>query len=566
MELERLPSLLDCLDRAAEYQGKGHRYLEGSGEGHTRFYAELFLQTGGIQRRLLSLGLKRGDRLALIAPHAADFVAVFLAGALLGLVLVPLSPPPPTQRGRGYLDRVRAMLRVAGTRALVAPQTLLPLMEGLESSNAVYAYEALSSTNVEPVAPTIAANLDGTCFLQFTSGSTGDPKGVVITHRKLAANSRAIMVDGIGGISSDDVGVSWLPLFHDMGLIGKLLAPLIYPTQMVYLSTYAFIKNPNVWLDTVSRYRGTISFGPNFAFALATRHFIKRPRVLDLSSLRVLGCGAEPINPEVLERFCQCFEPHGLSRAAVMPSYGMAEATLAVSFDSRLRPFRTLAIERHAYESERRVRPPLSDHRAAQVLRLVGCGRCFPGHEIAIVGSDGQHLPERQVGEIAVRGPSVADGYYANETASAQCFVGGWLHTGDLGFLDDGELFVSGRIKDLIIVNGRNYYPQDLEWVVERVPGVRSGAIAAFSVPDAQTERVVVVAEYKPADGTDARQLIRQSLQQEIGIAVDHVVLVPAGGVPKSTSGKVQRRRTRQLYLDGHYAEVEAMAEAVLES
>lgn len=559
--MDTLPSLLDCLDRHAEYGGKGHRYLSGSGEGRYRRYDELLTCAGGVQRHLATLGLRRGERLALIAADAADFIPVFLAGALAGLVLVPLSPPPPTQKGGSYLDKLRGMLETCGARALVAPQTLLPSLDALATPVGVLSYETVIA-NSTPAPPTVSATLDDICFLQFTSGSTGDPKGVVVTHRNVAANSRAIMVDGIG-IHSGDVGVSWLPLFHDMGLIGKLIAPLVYPTEMVYLSTYAFIKNPNVWLDTVSRYRGTISFGPNFAFALAVRHFLKRPRALDLRSLRVLGCGAEPINPETLEQFCRTFAAHGLSPSAVMPSYGMAEATLAVAFDSRLRPFRTLAIDRPAYENERIARPAV-DSRATRALRLVGCGRSFPSHEIAILDGTGQPLPERAVGEIAVRGPSISAGYFNNPQASAQSFVDGWLRTGDLGFVDDGELFVSGRIKDLIIVNGRNHYPQDLEWSAERVPGVRSGAVAAFSVPGDSTERIVVVAEFKrsSADGADAEEIaeqVRQRIQTEAGLTIDDIILVAPGSVPKSTSGKVQRRLTRQRYLDGHYrtAEVE---------
>lgn len=561
--MDTLPSLLDCLDRHAEYAGKGHRYLNGSGDGLYRRYEELFACAGGIQQHLAALGLRRGERLALIAADAADFVAVFLAGALAGLVLVPLSPPPPTQRGGSYLDKLRGLLETCGARALVAPQALLASLEALAAPVGVLSYETVIA-NSRAVAPTISATLDDTCFLQFTSGSTGDPKGVVVSHRNVAANSRAIMVDGIG-IGAGDIGVSWLPLFHDMGLIGKLIAPLVYPTEMVYLSTYAFIKNPNVWLDTISRYRGTISFGPNFAFALAVRHFLKRPRPLDLRSLRVLGCGAEPINPETLETFCRTFAAHGLSPSAVMPSYGMAEATLAVAFDSPLRPFRTVAIDRAAYENTRSARLP-RDGGAARTLRLVGCGRSFPGHEIAIIDSAGRPLPERAVGEIAVRGPSVAAGYYERPQASAQTFVDGWLRTGDLGFLDDGELFVSGRIKDLIIVNGRNHYPQDLEWSAERVAGIRSGAVAAFSVPGDSTERIVIVAEFKRsaaegASADDIAEQIRQRIQADCGLNADDIVLCAPGGVPKSTSGKVQRRLTRQRYLDGHYQT--AAAEAV---
>jgi fatty-acyl-CoA synthase len=375
----------------------------------------------------------------------------------------------------------------------------------------------------------------------------------MVSYRNLAANTRAIMEHGLQ-INERDVGVSWLPLHHDMGLIGKVLAPLAHLTEMVYLSTSAFIKNPNLWLEAVSRYGGTITFAPNFAFAYVAKHYQRRPIALDLTRLRVLGCGAEPINPEVLADFTRIFAPAGLRSDAIAPSYGMAEATLAVSFG---RPWHTLAIDRHACEAQRQAVPSQS----GAALRLVSCGSAFPEHEIAIVDEQGRPTAAGSIGEIAVRGPSVSSGYFRNPQATARSFVNGWLRTGDLGFLADGELYVSGRLKDLIIVNGRNYSPQDLEWLVETLPGVRSGAVVACAVPGYGTEHIVVLAEARKQEpGTQLSDDIRRLLADEMGVLVHAALVLPAGSIPKTTSGKVQRAKACAEYLAGRFEAARAAA------
>ncbi|MEO1335716.1 MAG: fatty acyl-AMP ligase, partial [Myxococcota bacterium] len=390
---------------------------------------------------------------------------------------------------------------------------------------------------------------DDPCFLQFTSGSTSDPKGVVVTHANLVANAKAIMIDGLNSDPAVDRGVSWLPLYHDMGLIGFVVAPLLNQVPVVFIPTLSFVKRPTVWLDTVNKYRGTITFAPNFALGLATKRMNQaRLEKMDLSCLRVLGCGAEPINPATMRSFVETFEKAGLNPNSIMPAYGMAEATLAVSFDSLQRPMTTLRIDRERYEADHVAVPASNGSAEGEALELVSCGQTFPQHEIAIFGAEGQRLAEGQVGEIVLRGPSTTGGYFENREATERLLQDGWLHTGDLGFIIEGQLYVSGRQKDLIILNGRNYYPQAIEWEVEQIPGIRKGNVAAFSVPGATTEELVVAAETKSKDHEAVRQAIIAHLKTSVGVRCRDVKLVGPGQLPKTSSGKIQRRRTKYLY------------------
>ena len=548
--------LYRLLDRIGQCHDRGHTYLASAGATSRRSYAELARDAVVMHTRLHQRGLAVGHRLALVAADAHSFIPAFLAGVRAGLVLVPLSPPPLGGRQQGYATLLRQIASAADLHGIVVPENLRELATQAAPLAQVLSYEELFAATDGPAPPPAALTPDDTCFLQFTSGSTGSPKGVMVSYRNLAANTRAIMEHGLQ-INEHDVGVSWLPLHHDMGLIGKVLAPLAHLTEMVYLSTSAFIKNPNLWLDAVSRHGGTITFAPNFAFAYVTKHYRRRPIALDLTRLRVLGCGAEPINPEVLADFTHTFAPAGLRSDAIAPSYGMAEATLAVSF---ARPWRTLAIDRQACEAQRKA-VPADPARPAAALQLVSCGRAFPEHEIAILDEQGRPAAAGAIGEIAVRGPSVSTGYFRNPEASARSFVGGWLRSGDLGFLAEGEVYVCGRVKDLIIVNGRNHCPHDLEWLGETLPGVRSGAVVACAVPGHSTENIVILAEARKQEpGMQLGDDIRRLLADEMGILVHDALVLPSGSIPKTTSGKVQRAKARHEYLVGGYEAARAAA------
>jgi fatty-acyl-CoA synthase len=355
--------------------------------------------------------------------------------------------------------------------------------------------------------------------------------------------------DGLKANGDRDVCVSWLPLYHDMGLIGCVIAPICHNIPCVYIPTLSFIKNATLWLETIHKHRGTISFAPNFAYALVTKR--AKPEQIarwDLSRMRVFGCGAEPINPQTMRAFVDAMAPAGLKPTSHLPCYGMAEATLAISFVGLDEPLRTDRIDAERYHGEAKAAPVSN---GAAVLEIVNCGRTFPGHEVSIQDDDGRILGDRQVGEICLRSPSVTPGYWQDPEATRAAFRYGWLRTGDLGYLVDGEVFVSGRIKDILIVNGRNYYPQRLEWLVDDIPGVRKGSAVVFTRPGRASEEIVVAAESRAEDPAAVKAAIVARVSEEFQLAVADVALMPPGTLPKTSSGKLQRRKTREQYLDG---------------
>jgi fatty-acyl-CoA synthase len=354
-----------------------------------------------------------------------------------------------------------------------------------------------------------------------------------------------------------------------MGLIGFMLAPLVHRVPIVFMPPLLFLKRPVTWFQTITRHKGTIAYAPNFAFALCSKRVRERDLGgLDLSTWRVAGCGAEPIRPETLETFCDAFGKIGFRKEALFPSYGMAESSLGIAFSPLGRGMRAIAFDGDRLFSES-VAAPVADE-AESAVRLVSCGPSFPGHEIVIFppeDTDGTSapLPERQVGEIRIKGPSVMHGYWEDAERTRDTFAGAYMRTGDLGFLHDGELYICGRSKEVIILNGRNYYPQDLEWEASRVPGVRKGNVIAFGTADASGERekvvlafevqdVAVAPEQAKAHGQAVAALVRKAVQEGTGLTLDDVVPLAAGALPKTSSGKLQRTRTRELYEVGELA------------
>ncbi|MGR6320045.1 AMP-binding protein [Micromonospora soli] len=478
---------------------------------------------------LAELGVRAGHRVGVFAGDPEAFLPAFLALLWLGAVAVPLPPPPPVGRRDAWRATVQDALALVHPRLVCGPADTLDAF-GTGPAEVV----ALDGRPVAAVP--VAALADGPAhaapvrlppqapaYTQFTSGSTGRSRAVLVTRGSLAANSAAIKA----GISLDpdrDVGVCWLPLHHDMGLVGFGCAALTAGVPVVYLPTASFLRDPGSWMRTVSAYRGTVTFGPSFAFGLAARR--ARPddvAALDLSALRILGCGAEPINAATLQRFVAAYAPANLDAAALTPCYGLAEATLAVSFAAGLR---------------------------ADAAGTVDCGRPVPGHEVAVVDAAGSSCPAGQVGEIWVRGPSVAAGYL-DQPAPETFRSDGWLRTGDLGYLDGGGLYVTGRAKDLLVVRGANTDPQRVEWAASTVPGVRDGGAVAFTRPGEETEEVVVVVECAPNAADAVPDAVRAAVAEGLGLAVAEVVRVRPGAVPKTTSGKPRRRETRRRYLAG---------------
>jgi fatty-acyl-CoA synthase len=523
--MEVLPWVADVL---ASYRGDdrpAHIYVRSDGPGLSLTRDQLREQVARRAGALAERGVVAGDHVGLLAGEADEFLPTFLALLWLGGVAVPLPPPPSLGRRDAWRAGVEGSIAQARPRLLcgsAAPLHALRALSQLAAEVPSVALEELSGVPPHP-AP-VWLSWDEPAYLQFTSGSTGRPRAVQVTRGSLAANCAAIGA-GIALNPIRDVGVSWLPLHHDMGLVGFGCAALTAGVPVVFLPTAMFLRDPGVWMRTVSAHAGTVTFGPSFAYSLAARRV--RPgeaKDLDLSRVRVLGCGAEPINATALSRFLAAYAPAGLDPAALAPAYGLAEATLAVSFASGLR---------------------------ADAAGAVDCGRPVPGHEVAAVEAAGVPRASGEIGEVWVRGPSVAGGYLG-EPESDAFRHDGWLRTGDLGYLDsDGHLYITGRAKDVLVARGVSTDPHRVEWAAASVPGVREGGVVAFTRPGPETEEVVVVAECANRALRGLREAVRVAVAESVGLAVADVVRVPAGTIPKTTSGKPRRQETRRRYLAG---------------
>jgi fatty-acyl-CoA synthase len=552
--MTRLRTLPDALADAA---GSGEGYVFAGAAAETRrSYAEIHQASRAAAAAFHGLGLGRGDLVALVVDEAEGFLTTLFGASIAGLIPASLYPPSTSTDRARYLAATAGILRRSRARAVVTSDRRAADFEDLRSScpdlEVVVTPEALAAPcAIGSGRPALNVSLDDIAFVQFTSGSTSAPKGVAVTHRSLAANIAAI--NGPAGLASSasDSAVSWLPLSHDMGLVGMALGALYCARPAVLLTPHAFAKRPIDWLRAISRHRATVSFAPNFAYDLCVRRLKARDlEGLDLSRWRVAGCGGEPIHAPTLEAFADTFRAVGFRAVSFLPSYGLAEHVLAATFARRDRPIRVEHVSRDDMAAGAVAVPHGAE--GARVS-LVSCGWALPGHQIRIVDENGRELPERAIGEITLAGPSVMRGYYGDEALTAQTVRDGWLHTGDLGYLADGELFVCGRLKDIVIANGRKYHPQDLEWAVDDLAGIRRGRVVAFATGRAgSADRVVIVLE---PSGTVAADLLAQSIRQRIvdvcGLYVDEVVLVPSGAIGRTTSGKVQRLATKARYERG---------------
>ncbi|WP_419728234.1 fatty acyl-AMP ligase [Lichenicola sp.] len=554
-------TLLDALEYAALGRS-GLDFYSVRGELTKALpYAELAHDARLLAHRLLALGLVRGERVALIAETTPDFVRAFFACQYAGLIPAPL-PLPVAFAGRDtYVSHVRRLVTEARASALLAPEALVgwiaPSAGDLDlricgTIASLWDGVAPDQASAHSELPTIGP--DDIAYLQFSSGSTRFPRGVVVHQNALMANAAGILTHGLD-IRPEDRAVSWLPLYHDMGLVGFLLAPMAGQVSVDLLATQDFVRRPQLWLSLISRGRGTISYSPSFGYDLCARR--ERPAEdseLDLSCWRIAGIGGDMIRPGVLTGFAEMFAARGFRPEAFLPSYGMAEATLAISFAPIDRGFETDLVDLDRLEADGVAAAPVQPD--ARVRELVLCGRAIPGHEIEIRDDLGARLPDRTVGRVFARGPSLMRGYDGrpDETASVLS-PDGWLDTGDVGYWLDGMLVVAGRAKDLIIINGRNIWPQDIEWTIEQtVPQVRTGNVAAFSVEeDGREVLILAVAARNVSDPAGLERVIA-----DIGdnVRVQHgldgrVMLLPPGALPYTSSGKLSRSATRQLYLAG---------------
>jgi fatty-acyl-CoA synthase len=545
--------------------GRAHIELyEEDEQLRTITFGELYERASAVAGELGRRGLEPGHTVAIMLPTCAEFFYVFAGILLAGGIPVPIYPPLRADRIGEYATRQANILRNAESRflftfrqaeglaRLLGPR--VPTLRGvLNAQRFAMGRESPRSAGWRPVDYfSHQARGEDIAFLQYTSGSTGDPKGVMLTHANLLANIRSI-VEGLE-IKPDDVAVSWLPLYHDMGLIGAWFTPLFSGNPVVILSPLAFLSRPERWLRAIDRHRGTMSPAPNFAYELCARKIADKDlEGLDLGSWRAALNGAEPVHAGTLDRFAARFARYGFRREAFLPVYGLAEASLAVAAPRVGFGPTVDRIERAAFEREgKAIRAARED---ASALEFVGAGRPLPNVEVRVVTDDGQDADERTEGRLWFRSPSATKGYFRNPApTSALVRPEGWLDSGDRAYLADGEIYITGRAKDVIIKAGRNLYPQEVEEIAARVPGVRAGCVAAFGAPDARTgtERLVVAAEVRNmADGKRIVAEITREVDLAMGAPPDLVELLPPHSIPKTSSGKLRRSEARTLFIDG---------------
>lgn len=516
-------------------------------------YGELWQGAVAVGRGLRERGIEPGEPVALMLRTELGFFTAFFGVLLAGGVPVPLYPPFRPDRVREHLRRQATILDNARCRLLLTfPELrwLAGTLRGVAPTlRAVLTVDQLAAPGaLEP-----GRDPEAPALVQYTSGSTGDPKGVLLAHANVLANIRAL--GEALAVGPEDVCVSWLPLYHDMGLIGAWLGSLHYGIPVVLLPPPAFLARPVRWLRALHAYRGTISPAPNFAFELCVRRIPESELAgLDLSAWRVAANGSEPVSAETIERFTRRFARWGFRPDAMCPVYGLAEAAVGLTVSPPGRPPRIDLVAREAFQRSRRADPAEPGDR--DPLKIVSCGRPLPGHEIRIVDDAGWPVGERVEGRIQFRGPSVCRGYYRNPTATLAARVDGWMDSGDLGYLAAGELFVTGRQKDVIIKAGRNLHPQEIEEIVGNLPGIRKGCVAAFGLTDATlgTERLVVVAETRrtePEERERLRAAAADAVIAALGVPPDTVVIAGPGAVLKTSSGKVRRAATREAYRRG---------------
>ena len=549
-------TLLDALSwHADRHPQRLQVHLYGENAEEELSYAAIRGGAAACASRLAEHGLQPGQTVAIMLPTGRDYLLSFFGILMAGGIPVPLYPPArPAQiedhlrRHVGILGNCRAAMLITVPEAKTVA---LLLRSQVESLRRVLMPDDLAGGDAA-YAP-VPAQPGDIAFLQYTSGSTGNPKGVALTHANLVANIRGMSASVRA--STNDVFVSWLPLYHDMGLIGAWFAALYLGFPTVLMSPLAFLSPPSRWLWAIHRHRGTLSGGPNFAYELCLKRIEERElEGLDLSCWRYAFNGAEPVSPDTLAAFERRFARYGLGAHALKPVYGLAEASVGLAFPEPGTHYRIDRIERAAFQDRGIARPARPDD--ASALEMPCCGSVIAAHYLRVVDSAGVELADRREGRLQFKGPSATSGYFRNPDQTRKLFSGSWLDTGDLAYLADGELYLSGRAKDVIIRGGRNLYPYELEQAVGALPGVRKGCVAVFGStdPGSGTERVIVLAETREtsADALDAlRRSINERAVDLIGLPADDIVLAPPHTVLKTSSGKIRRAASREYYESG---------------
>jgi fatty-acyl-CoA synthase len=515
-------------------------------------YRELRDDALAMGRRLIAHGIRPGDRVALIAETGPEFASLFCGAIYAGAWPVPL--PLPTSFGgkENYIDQIAVQMQSADPAMLLYPAEIAEMAQAAADRQGCARAEFEAFT-AQPAAecPLPALSPDDICYLQYSSGSTRFPHGVAVTHRALLNNLRG---HGVGmKLEMDDRCVSWLPWYHDMGLVGCLLSPIANQVSADYLKTEHFARRPLAWLDLISRNPGnTLSYSPTFGYDICARRISSQSQVqerFDLSRWRIAGNGADMIRPDVMQGFVNAFADAGFKASAFLPSYGLAEATLAVTI---MPPGEGIRVE--LVEEERLSGSPRDLSRPARYRAIVNCGKPVLDMAVEIRGEDGSARADHQIGKVWCKGPSVMHSYFRDRGATDAALVGGWLDTGDMGYTADGYLFIVGRAKDMIIINGKNHWPQDIEWAVEQLPGFHQGDIAAFALETDNGEETAAVLVHCRVSDPEERVRLHEQIREKVRSITGMncvVELVPPRTLPRTSSGKLSRAKAKTLYLTG---------------
>jgi fatty-acyl-CoA synthase len=561
-ELPRRLADFDTLGAALDYAAQGKRGLNffDARANLARAYGFAELRTDALAnaRRLVTAGVRPGERVALIAETGPEFAALFFGAVYAGAWPVPL-PLPTSFGGRdAYVDQIRTQLTSCDPVVVLAPPGLHSMVA--ESASTMPHTRAIDWAEFiaahAPEADLPQASADDIAYLQYSSGSTRFPHGVAVTHRALLANLYGHAT--CHQIGDDDRLISWLPWYHDMGLVGCFLSPVANQMSVDYLATEDFARRPLSWLTLISRNEGhSLSYSPTFGYDICARRVSSQTDVaskFDLSRWRVAGNGADMIRPDVMQAFVDAFAPAGFKATAFLPSYGLAEATLAVSVTPVGQGIVTDLVDERLLAGEGHADLPADPLKPVRYRAIVNCGRVLPGHDLEVRDETGAPVGDRVIGRIFFRGPSVMAGYFRDEISTAACLKDGWLDTGDMGYLVDGSVYIVGRAKDMIIINGKNHWPQDIEWAIEQLPGFKAGDIAAFSITqDNGEEAPAVLVQCRtsdPAERAALKDAIRSKVRTITGMNCV-VELVPPRTLPRTSSGKLSRSKARTLYLTG---------------
>ena len=560
--------LSEALDYAAKSLAGFNFYSSRASLETVLTYRDLRAEAVSHALKLSTAGIKPGDRVALLAATAPEFLILFFACQYVGGIPVPMPLPTAFGRREAYIDQIKGQIVSSGARMVLGPTEFLPLVREAADGVSLALVGSLSDISALPegqgvLHPGTAQDLS---YIQYSSGSTRFPMGVMVTHASLMANCHGMNKYGVRN-GPGDRGMSWLPFFHDMGLVGFMLGAATSQSSMDYLSTEDFARRPLTWLKIISDNGGTLSYAPSFGYELCARRVSTMSASalnLDLSKWRAAGIGGEMIKPQVMNAFAEAFKPYGFSSKAFCASYGLAESTLAVSFAEVGTGMKVDHVDKAALEDHRA--QPAADDGTQRGRTFVACGKVLPDHRVEIRDDAGGVLGPRLVGRVYIAGPSIMQGYFNNPEATAEVLHDGWLDTGDLGYWLDDELVIVGRAKDMMIVNGRNVWPQDIEWTVEHLDGLKSGDGAAILLTDATgIERPTILVQCRPSDPAERMRLaadVRASVQEAVGITCD-VVLVPPRSLPKTTSGKLARGRAKTMFLAGEIAALDSSPRGV---